>query len=372
MSTFFVKPEKLDKIPKPIDESKYFQWKENLIDCANQKADWRGFTSPDYKWIPRNIDRNRGLKEYDENEKKNIIPLNSYINFIATYAPGSLVHDIINESNGNAYIEAKIRSMYQLKTTGSSVFKYFKKCRSFDHAGTQTFQDFYYELRAMKYETLYKSGQSVTLKGSAVTKDEILSPSMENGVVIDWLAAIDADLIEEVEQQYARDLESVSLVDLQEIISQNLPALLSKIKTKKDIGAYKIQLEREVTVATVGYGRRGGRGSGYNKRGQSSKKIVQPKKGGGCTICKSYGFYTRALSHETKDCNSLKSLGQNERGLVAMNINATLDNSEIEALSEEISRLGNTSSSKNDDYNRNGDGFNNEDDPQWLDDQESD
>ena len=31
------------------------------------------------------------------------------------YAPGSLVHDIVNESTGMAYIEAKIRSMYQLR-----------------------------------------------------------------------------------------------------------------------------------------------------------------------------------------------------------------------------------------------------------------
>ena len=35
-----VKPEKLDKIQKPIDEAKYFQWKETLLDCANQKPDW--------------------------------------------------------------------------------------------------------------------------------------------------------------------------------------------------------------------------------------------------------------------------------------------------------------------------------------------
>ena len=93
---------------------------------------------------------------------------------------------------------------------------------------------------------MYKQGQQVSFKGEKVAKDESLSPSMENSVVIDWLAAIDGDLIDEVEQQYARDLESVSLVDLQEIISQSLPSLLNKIKTKKDIGAYKVQLEKDV------------------------------------------------------------------------------------------------------------------------------
>ena len=45
-----VKPEKLDKIQKPIDEAKYFQWKETLLDCANQKPDWSEFTKPAATW----------------------------------------------------------------------------------------------------------------------------------------------------------------------------------------------------------------------------------------------------------------------------------------------------------------------------------
>ena len=43
-------------------------------------------------------------------------------------------------------------------------------------------------------------------------------------------------LVDEVEQYYARDLENVSLVDMQETIIQGLTALLSQIKTKKEIG----------------------------------------------------------------------------------------------------------------------------------------
>ena len=352
MSTFYVKPEKLDKIAKPIDESKYFQWKETLMDCANQKKEWINFTSLDYKWVPRNEDKNRGLGNNEE-DKKNIIPLNSYINYIAMYAPSSLVHDIINESNGNAYIDSKIRSMYQLKNNGSSVFKYFKKAKSFNHAGTSSYQDFYYELRAIKYETLYRKNQDVTIKGEKVKKDEVMSPSIENGIVIDWLSAIDGDLIEEVETQYARDLESVSLVDLQEIISQSIPTLLNKIKTKKDIGAFKIQLEKEVSVSTVNsFGRRGNRnnrgGGSFNKSKDSKRGSTNNK--GGCTLCKSYGFNTRALSHELKDCYAFKNLGSKEKGMLAMTINSTLDGTELEDLNDEKPKLEN----------------NDEDDPQWY------
>ena len=98
-----VKPEKLDKIQKPIDEAKYFQWKETLLDCANQKPDWSDYTKSDATWKARNEDTTRGV--VDVGKRKH---LNSYITYIATFAPGSLVHDIINESTGNAYIDSRM------------------------------------------------------------------------------------------------------------------------------------------------------------------------------------------------------------------------------------------------------------------------
>ena len=188
-----VRPEKLDKIQKPIDESKYFQWHETVLDCANQKVDWADYTKPDAKWKARNEDSTRGIADSTKRGH-----LNSYLTYVATFAPGSLVHDIINESTGNEYIDSRIRSMYQLKSTGASAFKYFRKTRSFNHAGSQTYQDFYYELRAVKYETLQKANQSSTFQGKKVTDDEVKSSSIQNSILVDWLAGIDEDLVEEV------------------------------------------------------------------------------------------------------------------------------------------------------------------------------
>ena len=299
------------------------------MDCANQKSDWSDYTKPTSTWKARNEDTTRGV--VDVGKRKH---LNSYITYIATFAPGSLVHDIINESTGNAYIDSRIRSMYQLKSSGASAFKYFRKTKSFNHAGSQTFQDFYYELRAVKYETLMKAGQDITFQGKKITADEVMTPSIQNSIVVDWLAGIDEDLVEEVEQYYARDLENVSLVDMQETIAQGLPALLSKLKTKKDIGAYKVKLEQQVTAGAVGYnqgGRGGGRAFGYGGQKQ------QPRPGGRrrepCSLCKSYGFVLRANSHVLKDCLALKSMQKREKGMLAMQINATLDGTEMEEIS---------------------------------------
>jgi hypothetical protein len=125
-----VKPEKLDKIQKPIDEAKYFQWKETLLDCANQKTDWSDYTKPTSTWKAKmRIQPEDGVVDPCK-----LNPLNSYITYIATFASGSLVHDIINESTGNAYIDFRIRSIYQLKSSGASAFKYFRKTKPFNHA----------------------------------------------------------------------------------------------------------------------------------------------------------------------------------------------------------------------------------------------
>ena len=169
-----VKPEKLEKSRNQSMKIKYFLWKETLLDCANQKPDWSQVTKSTTTWKARNEDATRG--EPDATKRAHF---NSYITYVATFAPGPLVHEIINESTENAYIDSRIRLMYQ---------------------------DFYYELHAVKYETLMKAGQEGTLQGKKITADKVMTPSIQNSIVVDWLAGIDEDLAEEVEQYYARDL----------------------------------------------------------------------------------------------------------------------------------------------------------------------
>ena len=58
----------------------------------------------------------------------------------------------------------------------------------------------------VKYETLMKAGQEGTLHGKKIPADKVMTPSIQNSIVVDWLVGIDEYLDEEVEQYYARDL----------------------------------------------------------------------------------------------------------------------------------------------------------------------
>ena len=78
-----VRPEKLDKVQKPIDKSKYFRWRETILDCASQNSDWAEFTKPNAQWKARNEDSMRAVTDAAKRAH-----LNSYLTYVATFAPG--------------------------------------------------------------------------------------------------------------------------------------------------------------------------------------------------------------------------------------------------------------------------------------------
>ena len=47
--------------------------------------------------------------------------------------------------------------MFSLESTGATIFQYHKTRKSFKHDGSKSYQDFYFELRATRYETLLKN-----------------------------------------------------------------------------------------------------------------------------------------------------------------------------------------------------------------------
>ena len=64
-------------------------WEEHYQDCASQKTDWADITKPNAEWKARNDYATRGI----ENATKRA-HLNSYLTYVATFAPGSFVHDM--------------------------------------------------------------------------------------------------------------------------------------------------------------------------------------------------------------------------------------------------------------------------------------
>jgi hypothetical protein len=81
----------------------------------------------------------------------------------------------------------------------------------------------------VKEECLISSSSGIKFKGKALDEDEELTACIESDIVLDWLTAIRGSLlVEHTFRVFSKELETTSLSDLQERISDNLPTLLSE------------------------------------------------------------------------------------------------------------------------------------------------
>jgi hypothetical protein len=88
----------------------------------------------------------------------------------------------------------------------------------------------------------------VNFCGNRIDADEIMTPSMENQVVVDWLEGIGGvRLVKFIGQEYARELEKISIFDLQETLGNQatMGTVLEKLESEE-----KVRLNRTVIGAT--------------------------------------------------------------------------------------------------------------------------
>ena len=70
------------------------------------------------------------------------------------------------------------------------------------------------------------NGRKITFRGTIPAQNEKLAPTIENNMVTHWLdAMVGADLLEHVFRTLMKDLETETLVDLRQHISESLEHL---------------------------------------------------------------------------------------------------------------------------------------------------
>lgn len=291
-----IKPQKIDTL-RPINQRNYFQWKTVLMSFLNTNSKYAPFLEPTKTWTCKNDDPTRGHADED---KKN---LDCVITALASYGPESLIHDVINECTSVKYYFDRICELFSLQSTGSTIFQYNRIRKSFKHDGKKSYQDFYFDLRATKYETLLKKDSGIKYKGEVVAADEKMTPAIECGLVMDWLEGIDERLPAFVEQKYAIELQTVTLRDLQCEISKHLDSHLTDIKdkevakamrtrVKKDLAAEYEDTDSEEEDATARFVRKFNRSGGGFKKFEKKPQVK-------CAICKET---TRNPFHPTHKC----------------------------------------------------------------------
>ena len=160
-------------------------------------------------------------------------------------------------------------------------------------------------------DNLYKNGDVLEYKGTQMTEDEKLSPTLLNFILYYTIENIDSRLMKKIKDKWGHILDKDKcLHDLKDIILKAIPDLLTKLETK-DLEANSVSSVHQLAAFTPrGGGRssyRGGSsfrgGSGRGGSGQS-RPWENRRSGKFCRLCQASGSSRRIYTnHNVQDCS---------------------------------------------------------------------
>ena len=224
----FMLEEKKEGPNKTISETTANKWQGCMIANIKKEEKWLPFLSPKI-WQPKKI-TNRGLTGADALTSATQIDM--LLEYVSQYAPNALYRDITLRATSLDAVWVLVRNWAGLKTSGSKQQIYYQVKNSWDPNSDLTENDFYFQLRNAKEDCLLlaeMNGGKIKFHGSIPTENEDLTPTLESDVVLDWMDAIGGNkLVNQTFRVFSKELETESLADLRQRISDNLPSLISE------------------------------------------------------------------------------------------------------------------------------------------------
>ena len=300
------KPYRFDTISKPVSPTDYAMWESTLWDYLKSIKPYRKLLKKNLTWT-LDDENNRGFANDDEGPENQRMmaedkaaAIDSILLKIGTYGPKSIFIDITKRSTSFKYIFDAVKRVCGFPVPGTQLIHYMCIKNGLDKNGTETFNDFYWRLRDEKIASLMTVDSAVTFKGRRLEDDEVISPSMENQIVADWLEAIGGiKLVKYVGQEYAKELEKISLYDLQETLGQRetLRSIMEKME-----GEEVAKLNRAQTdYRPQGRSYRGRSSSDRGKTANRGRRDNDRYEKRTCYICKELNN-GKHESHNTRDC----------------------------------------------------------------------
>ena len=208
--------------------------------------------------IVRNIFSTVGIIERKTKEEK-VASLNLMLGQIANHATIISRNQIVKNSVSLVDIWEKIRQHYGFHTTGSR----FLDLTALKLNPGERPEDFYQRLVSFIDDNLLTADSTLTHHGSRVTRDEEVTPSLENITTLYWLERIHTNLPGLVKQKYGAELRNKTLASIKPEISAALSSLLDELSAGEDSRILRFQSS---------YNPRRGRGhfSNSNNRSRSA------------------------------------------------------------------------------------------------------
>ena len=211
----FMLEEKKEGPNNTISEVTANKWKGAILANIKKEEKWVSL-------IPRTWEQkktvNRGLTGTNAASKATQIDL--MLEYVSQYAPNALYRDITKRATSLEAVWLLIRNWAGLKTSGCKQQSYFRIKHSYNSNGDLSTTDFFFSLRNAKEDCLLLSNIA----------------TLESDVVLDWIEAIGGQkLVEHVFRVFSKELETDTLADLRQTISDNLINLLSESEQQAEL-----------------------------------------------------------------------------------------------------------------------------------------
>ena len=249
-------------------------WKENLVYTLSLDSSFKPYLKDGVTWQKlSSISPNRGFSDdgtdvtNPQKKEDKVATLNLMLGQIANYATIISRNQIVKSSTSLIDIWDKIRQHYGFHTTGSR----FLDLPKIKLSGGDKPEDLFQKLISFMDDNLLTTDSALTHHSAKVEKDEEMSPTLENVVVLMWLERLHVNLPALIKQRYGAELRNKTLASIKPEISQALSSLLEELSAGED---------SRILRAQTFPSRRGGYSAGNNNNQQSRSSKY-------CCLCRS-------------------------------------------------------------------------------------
>ena len=226
--------------------------------------------------------------------QKSII-LDRMLALVAQYVPSLLQDDVITEATSLSWIWDRLRRYYSFSKSEVN----FLKINAITHEEGERYETLFQRIIAHLKDNLLTVGSNLRHNGVVPAARERLSPTSERLAVYLWLKIIDNRLPSYVSREYAHDLQSMTLTDIQPRLAENMDCILQHLNTCKDIQVQYTRSRYPNRRPNTNNNSNANNNNSNNNRGSSSNRPTPaPRKI--CILCRASG--RPHMGHTASNC----------------------------------------------------------------------
>ena len=155
---------------------------------------------------------------------------------IANNAPIVSRNSIVEDSTNLGDIWQNICEYYDFQTTGSQ----FLQMSKFRLLPNERPAKLYQRLIAFWTDNLLLANSPILHHGNRVAIQEVITPALENTIVVFWMMLIHPDLPDMVLERYGTEMEQKTVSSLRTHISSSIPSMLRALKSGESASAARV------------------------------------------------------------------------------------------------------------------------------------